>query len=302
MGPFPSRVLSVFLVLIAGGCGGSTKTEISGSSGPTPTRCALTVAPPPAVPAAGGPVTLSVQTARDCAWAARSDAFWLTVDAAQAQGQGDGSFLVTAAENSRGIARSGDVAINEARATVAQDPAPCVYALPRHETDISHRGGRVSFDLQAVEACPWSARSRASWVRPITSGGTGSAQVELAVDSNAGGQRSAAIDIAGDLFIVTQERAPGGRSTCSYSVHPGSHNFPASGGDGVVRLATQAGCAWGAQTSESWITITSNANNDGAEDVHYRVAPNLSSSARRGTIAMGGGIHIVRQEAARSTN
>jgi hypothetical protein len=252
------------------------------------------------VPAAGGPITLSVQTARDCTWAARSDASWLTVDAAQAQGQGDGNVFVTAAENPRGVARSGDVAINEARASVAQDAAVCVYTLLRHETEISHRGGRISFDLQAVEACPWSARSPASWVRPITSGGTGSARVELAVDSNPGGQRSAAIDIAGDLFIITQERAPGGRSTCSYSVHPGSHNFPAGGGDAVVRLATQPGCAWGAQASESWITITSNTNNEGAEDVRYHVAPNLSSSARRGTIAMGGGIHVVRQEAARS--
>jgi len=84
--------------------------------------------------------------------------------------------------------------------------------------------------------------------------------------------------------------------TCTYSLSPTSHTFPEEGGNLTVNVTTQAGCAWTATKSVSWISITSGASGTSSGSFSYRVATN-SGSFRSTIITAGGKKHSVSQAA-----
>ncbi len=81
---------------------------------------------------------------------------------------------------------------------------------------------------------------------------------------------------------------------CTYSLNPTSQSFGSSGGNGSFALSTAAACAWSAVSNASWITTSSSGSGNGT--VNYTVATN-SSSARTGTITVGGQTFTVSQSA-----
>jgi hypothetical protein len=111
------RALPIAVILSAG-CGGSNAaTEIVG---PSP-RCQIAVnGPAEAVSAGGGRVNANVSVARDCTWAATSEASWIQVS--PRSGQGGAAIAIVVAANDQEQSRSATIVINDQLLTVSQQP------------------------------------------------------------------------------------------------------------------------------------------------------------------------------------
>ena len=288
---FGKFIVVAALAALAGGCGGSTTTT-SEIAGPTAVRCQASIAPPPStVPHAGSQLTLTVVAERECTWTATSEAAWAQV--APASGQGQATLAVTVAANPDVSARSGVIAVNNARLSLTQEPAPCRYQLGSSRAQMSHTAGRTSVSVSAPNGCTWRASSSEGWARATPDNGSGSATVDIEATTNNGGERTATISIADQTLVVVQEGPP----TCTVALDPNDRTFGAAGGDGSVRVSVPGGCTWTAAASASWIELSSSGGT-GTEMLRYRVTANTSSSSRTGTITIGGRTHTVRQDAA----
>ena len=251
----------------------------------------------PAMPAAGARVTAQLAAARDCTWLAQTDATWLHIE--PASGQGEATLTLTAAENPTGRSRSASVNVNDQLFAVSQEAALCRFQLMPSTISMGHQGGRASIQLSTLEGCSWTTHSSQPWLRVVTgSGGEASATIEAAIDSNTGPERSGLLQVATLLVVVNQNAALDDRTRCRFSVDPGARLIPAAGGNGSFSVSTLPGCAWGAASTQPWITIVSSANVFGAGAIHYRVAANPSTSVRSGEITAGTRRHVVQQEGA----
>lgn len=282
---------AALLAVLALACGGSTSV-VSPEGG---ARCQMSLALPSPLPAAAGQTAVQLSSARDCAWSARSLEPWLQVE--PASGQGDGTLVLSTAENPQGRSRAAVLDINGQAFRVTQDGAPCRFELTPTTVAVRHVGGRIQVQLTTLEGCPWTTQSSQPWVRVVSgSGGESSSTLEVAVDSNTGPERSALLSVATLLLAVTQEAGPNDRNECGFSIGPGSALIPAAGGTGSFNVSTRAGCAWGASSSQSWLVVVSSVNGTGPATVHYRVDPNPSPSARSAAITVGTRRHVVTQE------
>ncbi len=86
--------------------------------------------------------------------------------------------------------------------------------------------------------------------------------------------------------------------SCKVSIGKSTANFAAAGGDGVIEVKAGGSCAWQAQSSVPWITITSGSGVSGTGIVSYTVAPG-EGKVRSGSIsiAMAGGGNPIRGSA-----
>jgi hypothetical protein len=189
----------------------------------------------------------------------------------------------------------------------------------------------VQVSVETLTGCAWKVSSPVSWVSVASATGSGSGATQLTVAPNAGGQRSAVLDIAGRRFTLDQSAGPGvgsgspgpgpapspdppsgpspppdpgpgpgpdpPASSCTFGVNPDRQRFDRSGGSEVFTVDTQSGCAWTASTSDSWIHLTS-AQGTGRGEVRYTVERN-NDTERTGAITVGGATLRVEQEGAR---
>ena len=87
-------------------------------------------------------------------------------------------------------------------------------------------------------------------------------------------------------------------SSCTFSISPTANSSNSAGGTGTVGVATQAGCVWNANSSVSWVVITSNSLGTGNGTVNFSVLANPNGTSRTGTLTAGGKILTVNQTAA----
>jgi hypothetical protein len=207
-GPVPVRLSTtqlaiLFLAAIASGCGDTRVAEVAVA--PTGVRCQTTLSTPPTpLPADGASVKAVVTAARECSWSVSSEASWIQV--APSSGEGESEVTLTAAANDRASSRSGVVLVNDQRVTIAQEAAPCRFALERSQTRIGAGGGRVSVAVIAPGDCAWTASSSDSWARVPNASRTGPGEAQIEVQAHTGDQRTAKLTIAGEVFTLTQER------------------------------------------------------------------------------------------------
>ena len=288
-GVIPKPLTYVVLWLLActaGACGSTVAT----STGPSPAKCAVTVAGPASpVSSAGDTATVAVTTQPECAWSASSDSAWIT-GLTPSSGQGAAQLQLQIAANPDRVSRQGDVIVNGQRAAIRQDAAACRFELSATEQTIAATGGTGSIAVTAPTGCAWSAQSDAAWVR-LTSGttGTGSGSVAYTVGSNAGTTtRSASIVIAGQTVKVTQRASALVPPTnCSVTVSPRDVSFPASGtNSSSVSVTAAASCEWSASSDSSWISLTGRTSGTGNGTVTFSVASN-AGAARSGGLTIG---------------
>ncbi len=87
-------------------------------------------------------------------------------------------------------------------------------------------------------------------------------------------------------------------SKCQVTATTAMHSAPYAGANGSVAVATTRDCTWSANSSASWISITSEATGQGDGTVSFRVAPNADPVARRGSLSVNDASIDVSQEAA----
>ena len=299
-----ATIASVALVV---GC--SDTASISPSNAPSASRCqtALTGLPE-LIPSSGGRLNASVTTTRECPWSATTEASWIQL--LPNSGQGEGVLTVTVAENAIATRRSSAILINDTRITVAQDAAPCRFALNAGSAAVVPNGGTLTVGVSAVAGCGWTAASETSWVLVVRGSGTGDGTAELFVETNTGANRRGTVRVAGLAFVIDQP-APGSAPPppptptppptppppprCSFSLSPEIRMVPMNGGERGVNVKTEPGCAWTASTRENWIKLgTTSATGEG--ELGYFVERNTGAE-RQGTITIGGQVHTIRQQA-----
>ena len=86
-------------------------------------------------------------------------------------------------------------------------------------------------------------------------------------------------------------------SPCTFSLSAPTWRVPASGGTYTVDVSTGAGCAWTVTSSLSWVTLWS-AGGSGGGTAPFEVRANSSTSARTGSVTIGGQTLTLSQDGA----
>lgn len=296
------------VALCAAACSSSTTSSVT--TGPTPTKCQLTLAQPSNIVAGGGAGTIAVTAQPECAWTVSSQPTWIS-DISPTSGQGNGNVAFRAAPNNVPSMREGEIVVNDNRVRVMQEAAPCRFTIPEGQT-VNAAAGSANVAVSTLNGCSWTAKSNASWIT-ITSGaqGNGSGSVSLRIAANNGSSRTGTVTIAEQTHTITQADAtqPGPPTpptpptppapNCTFTIAPTSESIAAAGGNGppVAVTATGSNCSWTATSNASWITVTSGASGNGNGSVGYTVAAN-TGSARNGTVTIAGRTLTVNQAAA----
>ena len=105
----------------------------------------------------------------------------------------------------------------------------------------------------------------------------------------------AAWDGSTDSNLGTVTVDVGGAPGCTYGLTPAARTFGPGGGSDSVSVATAPGCPWTASSDMPWLTVTSAGAGGGDGAVGYAVAPNTSSAARTGTLAIGSATFTVTE-------
>ena len=252
------------------------------------------------VVAGGGTGSTAVTTLAGCAWTGVSNnTSWLTVTSG-ASGSGAGTVAFSASANPNTSARTGTLTIGGQTFSVTQAAASCTYALLPTSQSVVAGGGTGSTAVTTLAGCAWTGVSNnTSWLT-VTSGASGSGAGTVAFSASANPNTSArtgTLTIGGQTFSVTQAAA-----SCTYALLPTSQSVVAGGGTGSTAVTTPAGCAWtGVSNNTSWLTVTSGASGSGAGTVAFSASANPNTSARTGTLTIGGQTFSVTQAAAACT-
>jgi hypothetical protein len=170
----------------------------------------------------------------------------------------------------------------------------CTYTVGTSSVSVAagaSTGNSVAVTTTA--GCAWTATTATSWITLTTATGTGSGALVFSAAANPNtASRTGTITVAGQTITVTQAAA-----SCSYTLSPGSASVPADQTEGnQVLLETQAGCAWTASTSASWITLNSTSGS-GPATIVYNVSANTGTSERTDTVTVAGQAFTVTQAA-----
>ena len=290
----------------AGGSGtGNVTVTIAPTSGPSRTGTAtiagqvFTVTQSPGctfdvsplnftVEAAGGTRTINVTAGSGCAWAASSNQPWMTITSSPS-GSGSGTVTVSITADT-GPSRSGTLTIAGQTVTIVQGDG-CTFAISPDSASVPASGSNGSVTVVAGSGCAWTASSGQPWITiTSSSSGSGNGTVNFTVASTTGPGRSGTLTIAGRTFAINQGQG------CAFALSPTSTSAPASGASGSFEVKTADGCGWAANSSVSWLSVTSGTTGAGNGTVHYTVAAN-DGPQRSGTLTAGGQTFTVNQSA-----
>ena len=280
-------------VLLVASCSSSSTSDL----GPLPvsTRCAANLSADLMTPdASGGTGRLSIGVNRECEWTARSDVSWMSVSAAN--GQGEANLTYTVSANPDGVPRRGRLLVNDNQLEVAQEAAACAFTLSRTSDSFDAGGGTRSVSVDAPSGCAWEAHSAVAWLVIVTgASGSGAGSLEFRVQANTtSSSRAGTITVAGRTLTVTQAAAA---SVCSIALSPTALSIGAAAATGAVNVAAPAGCAWTAASDAAWLTITSGLSGSGTGSVQYATTAN-TGAARTATVSIGNQAFTLTQSAA----
>jgi hypothetical protein len=204
----------------------------------------------------GGTGTISVSAPGGCAWMATSPADWITITSG-ASGTGNGTVSYSVATNSGDNTRTGSITIGDQTFNVSQDGG-CHYMISPTSQNFASAGGSGSVNIMAIASCDWQAISNVPWVgispniqvpggKTLARGynpaigkslasnsGSGNGTVNYTVAANTGPPRTGTLNIAGNIFTVTQDNG------CPITMSPSSLS-PATISASYSQQLSQAG-------------------------------------------------------------
>ena len=242
--------------------------------------------------------TVNVNTAPGCAWSATSSSGFLTFpDGAGRTGPGSVTFAVAA--NTATTTRIGTANIAGQAFGVSQAAAPqvCTDSISPASSTVADTASSGVVNVTTQTGCAWSATSTSGFLSfQNGTGRTGSGSVTFSVAANtATTPRTGTGSIAGQAFSVSQAAAP---PPCSYSINPGAATVGYGVATGLIDVTTQAGCAWSATSTSSFLTFQNGSGRTGSGSVTYSIAANTTTSSRIGTATVAGTTFSVSQAAA----
>jgi hypothetical protein len=233
---------------------------------------------------------LAITTTPECTWTAAAQVTWLS-GISPSSGQGSAQVEFQVAANPNAAAREGEVVVNDVRALVRQEAAPCLIELAPTTHDVGADAESVSATVTAPSGCAWAATTDVSWITVTSSStGNGNGTLNIAVAANTGNSRSGMVVVADRVLTIRQATA-----ACSYNISPSAQSIGAAGGaGGAVAVSTSAGCSWTAASNASWITISAGQSGNGSGTVNFTVAAN-SGGSRTGMLSIAGQTVTVTQ-------
>lgn len=176
-------------------------------------------------------------------------------------------------------------------------PATLSASNASHPSDSST--GLVNVAI--APGCPWGVFNQNSWISIVSgSNTTGNGSLAYTVAANPTAyNRIGNVQIADQVFVVTQLGITVPQSNCFYTVSPNGFG-PGSyaGFTGTVFVDTPSSCEWNVINTNSWITITSSLTNFGSGQATFSVSQNPAPVARSGRIHVAGQIVTINQSAA----
>ena len=106
------------------------------------------------------------------------------------------------------------------------------------------------------------------------------------------------IEVSVDAARSTSFQVTIAYTVCADSLSSTHQFFAGRGGSSGVGVRAPSGCSWVAVSNSSWIRITAGSSGSGNGSVSYTVTANPSSSARTGTLSIGGWTFTVTQAGA----
>ncbi len=279
--------------------------------------CAYTLTPANInISANGGNDSFNVTSGTGCAFAAVSNNSFITITSG-ASGTGSGTVTFSVAANS-GAARTGTITVEGQTFTISQSAIP---TLTINNVSLNEgSSGTTTFNFTVTLS---AASAQTVTVNYATADGTAVSPSDYQAKNDslsfAPGETSKTITVLvnGDLDVEPDETftvnltnsvnatITNGTGTgtilnddvCSYSISPANLSVNAAGGNNTLTVTTQAGCAYTAASSDSFISITAGANGTGSGTVSFAVAAN-SGAARNGRIFAAGQVITITQSAA----
>ena len=171
---------------------------------PLGSSCSYTVAPNALqISAAGGNLTVSIQTSASCVWTVSGLPSWIAIS--NSPGVGSGSITLKIPANS-GAALSATLTIAGQAITVTQAAAGgCNYAISPGGQTFTSAGGSGTINITASPGCSWSATTATPWIITNTpTSGSGNGTVTYLAVTNSGAAQAGTITVAGLPFTVEE--------------------------------------------------------------------------------------------------
>ena len=174
--------------------------------------------------------------------------------------------------------------------------ASCISACSPSSLFFQSRGGAGGVNVSAPGLCNWSLVSNDSWIVLISEGdGSGNSIISFEARENfTSSARVGSLNIGGRTITVFQNGTSA--DSCQYTISPTFNSFSATGGGGIIEVATGGDCGWQASSNVNWITITSGVAGIGSGTVGFSVSPNPGPSGREGIISIAGRTFSVKQK------
>jgi hypothetical protein len=189
------------------------------------------------------------------------------------------------------MARTGVVTIAGLNFTVRQLGYPCTYTLTPESRVHGPASEATILNVTAPEGCAWYVVNTNDWmIIKLYTNGVGSDIVRYTVFANPHPTpRSGVLTIGGQPFTVYQVAAP-----CVYGLLETNRLYGPGPTYDTVSIATLAGCAWTATSTNNWITLSTTSGTGGGP-VNFYVAPNTTSFDRTGSVQIANRRFIVTQ-------
>ena len=189
------------------------------------------------------------------------------------------------------VAVCGAACSSSSTSTTGPTPVKCQVALSTPPT-LDANGGTGTVTVTTQPECAWTASTQLSWLSDLSpTSGQGSGQVAFRAAANPqASAREGEIVVNDARARITQQASP-----CQYALNPGSRDVSSEAGSGSFEVVAQAGCAWTASSTASWISITGNANGSGNGAVSYSVQAN-TGAPRSGRITVADQAFVINQE------
>jgi len=258
--------------------------------------CTPTLSPESAqIPGHGGSLSFDLTISSGCPWEAIADQ-GITLGQIT-HGTTSATVVYTiGANNDTRASRTLRIVIGPKTYTIAQNAGSCqdpVFDPP--SLVLSNSGGAATIGVILPSGCPRVATAGDGWIQ-VTAGGStpGSGNVGIVVASNAFGQRSGAVTIAGRKVSVVQDAGP-----CSATVEGPAAPLPAAGGIGSFQIQTSApSCQWTVYGAPPWLRINaSSPTGQGSATPGFVIAPNITRQSRDATLEIAGQSVSISQEA-----
>ncbi|MBL8220373.1 MAG: SBBP repeat-containing protein, partial [Bryobacterales bacterium] len=245
---------------------------------------------------AGATLTLGVNAAANCTWAAsvwQNPGDWITLEG-RSYGTGNGGFMFTAKPllpSDPGRTALLSVSPTASVLLTQGQPPGCVLG-PMNNGSTGGPAAIREIIFFLPDTCAWTVSSDAAWLRVVSAAsGTGSGVIHVAMDANTSPDaRGGNIRINGQAVTFTQ-------SPCTYNF--GGVTLDSRAAVQPLPVVADQGCPWTLSTNASWIRLNSasTAVQEGPSTVIVEVDENLTNAVRSANFTMAGRTFTVQQAA-----